>query len=204
MAPTTQTSVSAGLPAVMVPVLSSTTVSSLCAVSSASAERIRMPARAPLPVPTMIESGVARPSAQGQAMISTATADTSASVNAGAGPATNQTAKVAIAIAITTGTKYAEIASASRWIGALDACACCTMRTICANMVSAPTLAARTRNEPVVLTVAPMTVSPARLVTGIDSPVTIDSSTADCPDRTVASTGIFSPGRMTISSPTTT
>jgi hypothetical protein len=64
----------------MVPVLSSTTVSSLCAVSSASAERIRIPARAPLPVPTWIDSGVARPSAHGQAMISTAIADTSARV----------------------------------------------------------------------------------------------------------------------------
>ncbi len=93
-------------------------------------------------------------------MISTATADTSASVNAGAGPATNQTAKVAIAIAITTGTKYADVASASRWIGALDACACCTMRMICASIVSAPTLTARTRSEPVVFIVAPMTVSP--------------------------------------------
>ena len=96
---------SAGLPAVMVPVLSSTMVSSLCAVSSASAERISMPARAPLPVPTMIDSGVASPSAHGQAMISTATADTSASVNAGAGPTTNQTTNVAIAMTITTGTK---------------------------------------------------------------------------------------------------
>ena len=73
--PAGATSVRAGLPAVMVPVLSSTIVSSLCAVSRASAERIRMPAWAPLPVPTMIDSGVARPSAHGQAMISTATAD---------------------------------------------------------------------------------------------------------------------------------
>jgi hypothetical protein len=89
----------------MVPVLSRTTVSSFCAVSSASAERIRMPAWAPFPVATMIDSGVARPSAQGQAMISTATAATSARVNAGAGPATNQIANVAIAIAMTTGTK---------------------------------------------------------------------------------------------------
>ena len=40
-----------------------------------------------------------------------------------------------------------------------------------------------------------MTVSPSRLVTGIGSPVTIDSSTGELPDRTVASTGIFSPGR---------
>ena len=61
-------------PSVIVPVLSRTIVSSLCAVSSASAERIRTPFSAPLPVPTMIDSGVASPSAHGQAMISTDTA----------------------------------------------------------------------------------------------------------------------------------
>ena len=96
---------SAGLPAVMVPVLSNTMVSSLWAISSASAERMRMPAWAPLPVPTMIDSGVARPSAHGHAMISTATADTSANVNAGDGPTAYQVANVAIAMNITAGTK---------------------------------------------------------------------------------------------------
>ena len=69
-----RTSGGPGLPAVMVPVLSSTIVSSFCAVSSASADRMRIPARAPLPVPTWTDSGVARPSAHGQAMISTAIA----------------------------------------------------------------------------------------------------------------------------------
>ena len=53
----------------------------------------------------MIDSGVARPSAHGQAMISTATAATRARVNAGGGPTMNQTAKVAIAMAMTAGTK---------------------------------------------------------------------------------------------------
>ncbi len=198
------TSVSAGLPAVMVPVLSSTIVSSRHAVSRASAERMSIPARAPFPVPTMIDSGVARPSAHGQAMISTAIADTSARVSAGAGPAVNHTVNVTIATAMTAGTKNPDTASASRWIGALDACARCTILMIWASMVSAPTLSARTRSDPVVLIVAPTTVSPARLLTGIGSPVTIDSSTADDPDRTTASTGIFSPGRITTSSPTTT
>jgi hypothetical protein len=42
--------------------------------------------------------------------------------------------------------------------------------------------------------VAPITVSPARLAAGIGSPVTMDSSTAEEPDTTTASTGIFSPG----------
>ena len=137
-------------------------------------------------------------------MISTAIADTSARVNAGAGPATNHTVKVTIATAMTAGTKYPETASASRWIGALDACACRTIVMIWASMVSAPTFSARTRSDPVVLMVAPMTGSPERLVTGIGSPVTIDSSTADVPDSTTASTGIFSPGRIATSSPTTT
>ena len=94
--------------------------------------------------------------------------------------------------------------SASRWIGARDACACRTIVMIWASRVSAPTLSARTRSDPVVLTVAPITASPARLATGIGSPVTIDSSTADDPDTTTASTGIFSPGRITSSSPATT
>src|ERR1041384_3710191 len=135
-----------------------------------------------------MDSGVARPSAHGQAMISTAIAETSAMVNTGAGPTVNHTAKVAIAIAMTAGTKYPETASASRWIGAFDACACRTIVTICASMVSAPTLSARTRSDPVVLMVAPITGSPERLVTGIGSPVIIDSSTADVPDITTAST----------------
>ena len=64
-----------------------------------------MPFWAPLPVPTMIDSGVARPSAQGQAMINTATVLTSAKVNAGEGPKSNQTTKVTTAMNITTGTK---------------------------------------------------------------------------------------------------
>ena len=79
-APIGWTSVRAGLPAVMVPVLSSTIVSSLLrGLQGLARSGSGCPAWAPLPVPTMIDSGVARPSAQGQAMISTATADTSAS-----------------------------------------------------------------------------------------------------------------------------
>ena len=54
-----------------VPVLSTTRVSTLSSRSSASAFLTRTPACAPRPTPTMIDIGVARPSAQGQAMIST-------------------------------------------------------------------------------------------------------------------------------------
>ena len=70
--------VTLGLPSVSVPVLSTTSVSTLAKRSSASAFLIRTPAWAPRPVPTMIDIGVARPSAQGQAMIRTETAATRA------------------------------------------------------------------------------------------------------------------------------
>jgi hypothetical protein len=68
------TVVTRGLPSVSVPVLSTTSVSTFSNRSSASAFLIRTPAVAPLPTPTMMDMGVASPSAQGQAMIRTDTA----------------------------------------------------------------------------------------------------------------------------------
>lgn len=47
---------------------------------------------------------------------------------------------------------------------------------------------------PAVFIVAPMMRSPGCFSTGIDSPVTIDSSTALVPSVTLPSTGTFSPG----------
>ncbi len=91
-----------------------------------------------------------------------------------------------------------------RWIGAFEDCASCTSLTICASMVSVPTLVARMVKAPVVLMVAPMTTSPSPLSTGTDSPVTIDSSSVERPRTMTPSTGTFSPGRTTISSPGTT
>ena len=67
-----------GLPSVKVPVLSTTNVSTFCIVSNASASRTSTPICAPRPTPTMIDIGVAKPSAHGHAMISTLTATTNA------------------------------------------------------------------------------------------------------------------------------
>ena len=67
----TMTATTSGSPRVSVPVLSSTTVSSDAACSSATAFLNRMPRLAPRPVPTMIAVGVARPSASGQVMTTT-------------------------------------------------------------------------------------------------------------------------------------
>ncbi len=68
--------VTAGCPRVTVPVLSSTTVVSCRACCSASPLRIRIPCPAALPMLTMMEIGVASPSAQGQAITSTVMAVT--------------------------------------------------------------------------------------------------------------------------------
>ena len=76
------------------------------------------PMVAPLPVATITESGVARPSAQGQAMMSTATAFTIACAIRGSGPISAHTTNVTTATPITAGTKMPDTWSASRWMGA--------------------------------------------------------------------------------------
>ena len=63
------------------------------------------PLCAAFPVATMIDIGVANPSAHGQAMISTATAFTKPWAIRGSGPQMLQTIKVITAIATTAGTK---------------------------------------------------------------------------------------------------
>ena len=69
-----RTSTSRSLPSVTVPVLSSTIVVARRVCSSTSGPRMKTPSWAPRPVPTSSAVGVARPSAHGQAMMSTATA----------------------------------------------------------------------------------------------------------------------------------
>ncbi len=75
--------------------------------------------------------------------------------------------------------KWPATQSASFWIGALLACASSTSLIICASAVSAPTFVASNVNAPVLLSVPPITISPARFSTGMLSPVSIDSSTAE-------------------------
>ena len=60
---------------------------------------------APLPVATMIDMGVARPRAQGQAIMSTATALINACAIFGSGPNKLHTIKVITAEPTTAGTK---------------------------------------------------------------------------------------------------
>src|SRR5699024_10615796 len=180
---------------------SSTTVSTRLVDSNTSGPLMRIPNWAPRPVPTSRAVGVANPSAQGQAMINTATE----AVNAIATglPLTNQNTRVATAKTITIGTNTAEIRSANRCTAALPVCASSTSLANCANLVSDPTPVARTTNLPFAFTVAPATVLPVRTSVGTDSPVSMLSSTAELPCSTTPSVAIFSPGRTTNRSPTT-
>ena len=143
---------------------------------------------------------MARPSAHGQAMMSTATAAVKAV--AVAAPVSSHPTRVASASTMTTGTNTAETRSARRCTSALPFCASSTSRAICASWVSEPTRVARTTSRPPAFTVAPTTASPGPTSTGTDSPVSIEASTADVPSTTSPSVATFSPGRTTKRSPT--
>ena len=86
----------------MVPVLSNTTVSTRCAISSASPDLIRIPFSAPFPVPTIIATGVASPKAQGQDITKTEIPIESA--NSNGYPNSIQIIVAITAIVITIGT----------------------------------------------------------------------------------------------------
>jgi hypothetical protein len=134
-------------------------------------------------------------------MMSTEMAAVSALTNDGCAGTSIHAAKVKAAMASTVGTNTLEMRSARRWIGACDPWASLIKATMRASTLDAPIAVASTSNAPEVLMVAPITRSPARFSTGIDSPVSIDSSTAPLPDRTMPSTGKRSPGRTTTTLP---
>ena len=139
--------------------------------------------------------GVAKPRAHGQATTSTATP--AAMPVAALAPASIQPMKAAAAAAMTAGTKTALARSTSRCTGARDCSASSSNRMIWAWAVSAPTLWASTVKSPVVFSVAPVTSSPGCTASGIGSPVRKDLSIAECPDTTMPSAAMRSPGRTT-------
>ncbi|MEY3252550.1 MAG: hypothetical protein RL227_1523, partial [Pseudomonadota bacterium] len=89
-----------------------------------------------------------------------------------------------------------------RCIGARERCASATICTICDSTVAEPTCSDCITSAPLVFSVAPISLSPTRLLTGRGSPVSIDSSSALLPSTTTPSTGTFSPGRTRSRSPT--
>ena len=103
-------SVTCGLPTVIVPVLSKTTVLMSLTSSRTSPFLINTPILALRAVPTINAVGVARPKAHGQAITTTETANSNAVTN-GAFKNTYQTTNVIIAMIKTAGTKMLEILS---------------------------------------------------------------------------------------------
>ena len=122
------TSVTTGRPSVTVPVLSRITLVTLCRFSSASADWNSTPFFAPTPVPTMMATGVASPSAHGHEMTSTAIARVSAKL--GVSPYTSQMIAVSSAMPSRRHEHTCNLI-ASLAIGALDAPASSTKRMIC-------------------------------------------------------------------------
>ena len=201
---TSKRSTTRGRPSVKVPVLSQTRWVTFSRCCSASAPRKRMPSWAPRPIPTMIDIGVARPNAHGQAMISTATAFTSAKTSFGSGPSQYHRAKVVSAITATTGTNHAATRSTIACTGARLRCASATSCTMRDSMVSAPIFSATMIRLPVPLIVPAVRAASTCFSTGRDSPVSIDSSTLEPPSTTFPSTGTRAPGRTRSRLPTCT
>src|SRR5665647_553754 len=172
-------------PSVSVPVLSNTKCVTLDRVSSTRPFLTNMPCLAPRPEATATDIGVAIPSAQGQVMISTEVA----AINASSKLLPYQIKKVSVAQISVTSTNQGTMVSANRCIGALEACASSTSRMIFARVVSCKVVLTSTSNAPLVFTVPEVTLAPADLFTGADSPLSMDSSTALRPSSTIPSTG---------------
>ena len=105
-----------------------------------------MPCFAPTPLPTMIATGVARPSAHGQLI--TSTEIPLASANPTVCPARSQTTTVTNAMRSTAGTNTPDTRSATLAMGALVAAASLTICMIRESVVSSPTLVASQVRKP--------------------------------------------------------
>ncbi len=141
---------------------------------------------------TATTSGIASPRAWGQAIIMTVTERSTA--NPTPLPNRDQATKVITPAVTATTTSSMAARSARSWVRERLSCAFLTTSITWLRYVSLPVRRISTTSEPSLLTEPPMTSSPALLATGIDSPVSRDSSTCDEPSRTSPSAGTFSPG----------
>ncbi len=167
--------------------------------SKADADLMRIPDSAPLPVPTITATGVARPKAQGQETTRTETPmlmarGMSCFIKA-------QHKKTTMAIKMTVGTKMAATLSAKADSLALLFDASSTRWTILLMVVSLPTVVISILKEPDVLRVEPMTSSPSFLKAGTASPVMAASSRWPYPSLIRPSLGTREPGLTMAISP---
>src|SRR5699024_9267561 len=103
------------------------------------------------PEPAMMEVGVAKPSAHGQAITRIEIVGISDAPKSHGVTAKYQIMKVTSATPTTIGTNTLEILSAIRRISAFDPCASSTNLTICAKAEFFPTFVAVTFSDPLLL-----------------------------------------------------
>ncbi len=180
--------------------MSNTTVVTVRIASSASRSFTSTPARAARSVEIDTTSGIASPSACGQAITSTVITRITA---CSGWPMRVHASPVSAAAPSANQNSHAAARSASRCALELDACACATSLRIPASVVSSPVAVTSTRNPESVLTVPAVTESPRPRRTVRDSPVTIDSSSSASPSVILPSAGMLPPGRTSTTSPTT-
>ena len=203
-----------GAPSVRVPVLSRIAAPSSRAVCTASALRISSPRFEAAPVPATSAMGMASPSAQGQAITSVEMKAFSAFAGLavprkarGRGDVpyiryrTHQNAPDSTASRNTTGTKRFVTRSAKAWMGIFAPWASRINEAMRERKLSSPTDVARTRRAPVRFREPPVTASPTPRDTGMDSPVSMDSSIDVVPRTISPSTAMRSPGRTTTTFP---
>ena len=174
-----------------VPVLSSTKSAGRESSSRNSPPLNRSPARAARESATLTARGVAIPSAHGHVTTNNATAWSSARV----GSTTDHAANVMAASPSAAQTNQPATRSASLTIGARARCAASTLASKRLTRVAAPAASVRTRSVASVFFVPAYTRSPIVTVTGNDSPVNDEASTAEVPEATRPSTGKGSPAR---------
>ena len=197
--PVAAMAVTLGSPLVRVPVLSNSTAPTVRMLSSASRSLISTPARAARSVAMETTSGIARPSACGQAITSTVMVRMTASSGL---PTMPQTTAVMTAAPNANQNSQPAALSASRCARDDEFCASVTNRWMPASAVSSPTAVTLTRRPESVATVPATTCSPTPRRTGRDSPVTIDSFISAAPSTISPSAGTLPPGRTTTTSPT--
>ena len=165
--------------------------------STAFARVAMSPARARAPSAAVIAAGVASERAQGQVTTRT---ETSTGIIRDGSWSSHPTA-TPVASTSTPPMNHAAARSASSAMAGRSRAACSARRSTPPRTVSSPveTTSASTTPEP--LTLPASTRSPAERATGFDSPVSRDSSNAECPERMVPSAGTTSPGRTRTRSP---
>ena len=166
-------------------------------VSIASSRDSNSPRRAKVPAAATQAAGAASDSAQGQVTISTDTATATAregSINchaSAARPASTSTAA----------RNHPATRSAMRSVAGRSWKACVISWRMPASRVCSPTCRTRSISTPWRFRLPASTSSPGAFATGLDSPVSSDSSTAPAPASTVASAGMRCPAATRTRSP---